>query len=132
MTTPSIDLDRDLAGLRKLENRGPHTTEAEAQGSFARLSDFRDGAIFAAHFSGSSGWEKHPAGDEFVQILDGETVLEIIVGDAIESHSLKGGMVMVVPQDCWHRFTSETGVKVMTATPLPTEHIHVDDPRTLD
>ena len=28
-------------------------------------------------------------------------------------------------------FVSERGVKVMTATPQPTEHLHVDDPRTV-
>ena len=39
------------------------------------------------------------------------------------------GMMLVVPQNCWHRFDSETGVKVMTATPRPTTHLHVDDPR---
>ncbi len=128
----TIDLNRDLAGLVKLEGRGEHTTEAEAQNSFASLGPYRDGGLFAAHFSGSSGWEKHPKGDEIVQILEGETLLEIIVDDEIQAYELSAGMMLVVPQDCWHRFTSETGVKVMTATPQPTEHIHVDDPRTLD
>ena len=127
----TIDLRRDLCGLVKLEGRGAHTTEAEAQASFASLMPFRDGGLFAAHFSGSSGWEKHPKGDEIVQILEGETLLEIIVDDEIECHRLNAGMLLVVPRDCWHRFTSESGVKVMTATPQPTEHLHVDDPRTL-
>lgn len=127
----TIDLKRDLAGLVKLEGRGEHTTEAEAQNSFARLAPYRDGGLFAAHFSGSSGWEKHPKGDELVQILEGGTLLEIIVDDEIQAHQLSAGMMLVVPQDCWHRFTSESGVKVMTATPQPTEHLHVDDPRTL-
>ncbi len=127
----TIDLNRDLAGLVKLEGRGAHTTEEEAQASFMALADFRDGGIFAAHFSGSSGWERHPKGDEIVQILEGATRLEIIVGDEVESHELGAGTMLVVPRGCWHRFTSEHGVKVVTATPRPTEHIHVDDPRTL-
>ena len=38
-------------------------------------------------------------------------------------------MLLVVPRGCWHQFVSEHGVKVMTATPQPTEHLHVDDPR---
>ncbi len=127
----TIDLNRDLAGLVKLEGRGAHTTEDEAQASFMSLGDFRDGGLFAASFSGSSGWERHLKGDEIVQIVEGATRLEVIVGDEIESHELTAGMLLVVPQGCWHRFISEHGVKVMTATPQPTEHLHVDDPRTL-
>ena len=64
----TIDLGRDLAGLITLEGRGPHTTEEEAQKSFMKLADFRDGALFAASFSGSSGWERHRKGDEIVQM----------------------------------------------------------------
>ena len=127
----TIDLNRDLAGLVKLEGRGAHTTEDEAQASFMSLGEFRDGGLFAASFSGSSGWERHLKGDEIVQVVEGATRLEVIVGDEIESHELSAGMLLVVPQGCWHRFTSEHGVKVMTATPQPTEHLHVDDPRTL-
>ncbi len=127
----TVDLNRDLAGLVKLEGRGAHTTEEEAQASFMTLADFRDGGIFAASFSGSSGWERHSKGDELVQIVEGETRLEVIVDDEIESHELAAGMLLVVPRGCWHRFTSEHGVKVMTATPQPTEHLHVDDPRSL-
>ena len=127
----TIDLNRDLAGLVKLEGRGAHTTEDEAQASFMSLGDFRDGGLFAASFSGSSGWERHLKGDEIVQIVEGATRLDVIVGDEIESHELTAGMLLVVPQGCWHRFISEHGVKVMTATPQPTEHLHVDDPRAL-
>ena len=127
----TIDLDRDLAGLVKLEGRGPHTTEEEAQASFMKLADFRDGGLFAASFSGSSGWERHSKGDEIVQIVEGSTRLDIIVDDEIETHRLTAGMLLVVPQGCWHQFISDEGVKVLTATPQPTEHLHVDDPRTL-
>ena len=92
----TIDLGRDLAGLVTLEGRGPHTTEEEAQDSFMKLADFRDGALFAASFSGASGWERHLKGDEIVQILEGSTRLDIIVGDERESHHLSAGMLLVV------------------------------------
>ena len=127
----TVDLNADLNGLVLLENRGAQTTEEEAQHSFASLASFRDGGIFAAHFSGSSGWERHPKGDELVQILAGSTRFEIIIDDEIEALELKAGMMLVVPQNCWHRFDSKNGVKVMTATPRPTKHLHVDDPRTV-
>ena len=126
-----IDLGRDLTGLTRLEGRGPHTTEEEAQDSFLKLTEFRDGALFVASFSGSSGWERHLKGDEIVQVLEGSTRLDIIVDDERESHHLCAGMLLVVPQGCWHQFFSDDGVTVLTATPQPTEHLHVDDPRTL-
>ncbi len=126
-----IDLGSELSSLVRLEGRGAHTTEEEAQASFKRLADFRDGALFIANFSGSSGWERHLKGDEIVHIVEGSTRFDIIVEDRIESHRLGAGALLVVPQGCWHRFTSEDGVKVMTATPQPTEHLHVDDPRAL-
>ena len=115
----TIDIARDLATLALLEGRGEHTTEAEAQASFARLGEFRDGGIFAAHFSGCSGWERHPKGDEIVQILEGAVSFEIIVADEWQTLDLEAGMMVVVPQNCWHRFTSEAGVKVLTATRSP-------------
>jgi mannose-6-phosphate isomerase-like protein (cupin superfamily) len=126
----AVDLTHDLEGLVMLKDRYGHPTDEESQKSFAKLSDYRDGGIFAAHFSGNSGWERHPKGDEIVQILEGATRFDIIVDDVMQSLDLSAGMLVVVPKGCWHRFESETGVKVMTATPKPTEHRHVDDPRT--
>jgi mannose-6-phosphate isomerase-like protein (cupin superfamily) len=125
-----IDLNRDLAGLPLLKERYGHPTDAESRKSFATLADYRDGGIFATHFSGSSGWERHPNGDEVVQILEGATRFDIIVDDVVQSLALSAGMMVVVPKGCWHRFESETGVKVMTITPKPTQHTHRDDPRT--
>lgn len=127
----TIDLGRDLAGPVTLEGRGPHTTEEQAQASFMKLAPFRDGYLFASSFSGCSGWERHLKGDEIVQIVEGSTRLDIIVDDEIETHQLAAGMLLVVPQGCWHQFIPDDGVKVLTATLQPTEHLHVDDPRTL-
>jgi mannose-6-phosphate isomerase-like protein (cupin superfamily) len=126
----AVDLNRDLEGLPMLKARYGHPTDEESQKSFATLSDYRDGGIFATHFSGSSGWERHPNGDEVVQILAGATRFDMIVDDVLQSLELSAGMMVVVPKGCWHRFESETGVKVMTITPKPTQHTHVEDPRT--
>ena len=112
-----IDLNRDLDELTMLRDRGPHTTEEEAQASIAKLADFRDGGVFASHFSGKHGWERHPKGDEIVQILQGTTQFDIIIDDVMQSFELSAGMLLVVPKGCWHRFESEHGVKLLTATP---------------
>ena len=105
-----------------LKERHGHPTDAESLKSFATLAAYRDGGIFATHFRGSSGWERHPHGDEVVQILAGATRFDILVDEVMQSLELSAGMLVVVPQGCWHRFESESGVKVLTITPKPTQH----------
>ena len=57
---------------------------------------------------------------------------DIIVDDEKQTLQLEPGMLMVVPQACWHRFRSQSGVTVLTATPRKDEeHTFVDDPRGL-
>jgi mannose-6-phosphate isomerase-like protein (cupin superfamily) len=124
-----FDLDHVLRDLPRLRGRGAHTSEEELRRSIRPLAGFRDGGLFASSFSGSSGWERHPAGDEIVHILAGSTRFDIILDDEIESHELRAGTIVVVPRGAWHRFESSEGVTVLTATPQPTEHHHVDDPR---
>ena len=91
-----------------------------------------DGAIFTAKVAGKSAWERHPNGDEIVQVIDGATTLHLITSEGRQSLTLSAGMMVVVPQNAWHQFESPGGVCVMTATPQPSEHIRVDvdDPRT--
>jgi mannose-6-phosphate isomerase-like protein (cupin superfamily) len=129
-----IDLNAEFAKLRMLRGRTPETPAAEREGAFAKLAPYRDSAINAARFSGEGPWERHPNGDEIVQIVDGATTLHVMFEDGPQSFALKAGMVAIVPQGTWHRFESPDGVSLMTATPQPTEHltVAVDDPRTLE
>ena len=130
-----IDLKAEFSKLNMLHGRRPEMTEADRKGSgaFATLSPFRDGNIFSAKFSGDGAWERHPNGDELVQVVDGSTTLHIMTEDGPQSHTRSAGMVVIVPQGAWHRFHSAEGVSLVTATPKPTEHLTVDveDPRTL-
>jgi mannose-6-phosphate isomerase-like protein (cupin superfamily) len=129
-----LDLNAEFAKLKMLRGRTPETTQAERAGAFARLAPYRDGAIFTAKFAGDGAWERHPNGDEIVQIVDGATTLHLMTAEGPQSLSLKAGMVAIVPQNTWHRFEAPDGVSLMTATPQPTEHltVTVDDPRTLE
>ena len=92
-----------------------------------------DASNFSAKFSGTSAWERHPQGDEIVQIVDGATTLHLMTAEGRQSVALSAGMMAVVPQNTWHQFEAPNGVCVMTATPQPTEHLRVDveDPRTM-
>ena len=76
-----------------LKDRYGHPTDAELLKSFATLAAYRDGGIFATHFRGSSGWERHPQGDEVVQILAGATRFDILVDEVMQSLELSAGML---------------------------------------
>jgi mannose-6-phosphate isomerase-like protein (cupin superfamily) len=130
-----LDLKGELAKLNMLHGRRPEMTEAErkASGGFATLSPFRDGNIFSAKFTGDGAWERHPNGEELVQVVEGSTTLHIITEEGPRSYALSAGMMVIVPQGAWHRFHAPEGVSLVTVTPKPTEHLTVDieDPRSL-
>ena len=127
--TQAVDIKAALAGRPVLHGRTKHASEAGAAAAFATLADFRGGGIFAGSFDGSSPWERHPNGDELVHILDGATTLSIIIDDEPRVFEMSGGMLVVVPQGCWHRFESPNGVTVLTMTPQSTEHTTEEHPR---
>ena len=130
-----VDVKSEFAKLSMLKGRRPDMTEADRKGTnaFKTLTPFRDGNIFSAKFSGNGAWERHPNGDELVQVIEGETKFHIITDEGLQTHLLKAGMLVVVPQNAWHRFEAPDGVGLMTATPKPTEHltVDIDDPRKL-
>jgi mannose-6-phosphate isomerase-like protein (cupin superfamily) len=129
----AIDIKAELAALPFLHGRGKDTTEAEKRAAFTTLSPYRDGGIFGGSFSGESQWERHQQGDEIVHIVDGATTLTLIENDDAEPQSLDmtAGMMIVIPQGCWHLFQAPAGVTIMTITPQPTEHLPADDPRSI-
>jgi mannose-6-phosphate isomerase-like protein (cupin superfamily) len=130
--TRVIDLTSEFAKLAMLEGRTPASTAAARREAISRLVPYRDGAIFAAKFSGKGAWERHPQGDEIVHIVEGGTTLHLITAEGRQSLTLKAGMLAVVPQNAWHQFEAPDGVALMTVTPQPTENLEIDveDPRT--
>lgn len=118
----SIHIENEFSKVKFLKNRTPETTNEQAKNAFALLSEYRDGGIYIAHYSGFSEWERHPKGDEFVQILEGNTTLVLFERSQEQRHILSAGQMLVIPKGVWHRFESPDGVKVMTITPQPTEH----------
>jgi mannose-6-phosphate isomerase-like protein (cupin superfamily) len=134
--TTILDLKATLGEMPMLHGRRPETTEADRQqsGAFRTLAPYRDGNIYSAKFAGDAAWERHPNGDELVQVVEGAATLHLITDGGPQSYEIKAGMIVVVPQGAWHRFHAPHGVRLMTATPKPTEHLTVDieDPRTLE
>jgi mannose-6-phosphate isomerase-like protein (cupin superfamily) len=128
----AIDINAELAKLSSIHGSGKNTTAAEQSDAFATLAHYRDGGIYCGSFLGESQWERHRNGDEIVHILDGETALTIVMDDGHQSFEMTAGMMIVVPQGHWHIFQAPDGVTLMTITPQPTEHLHVDDPRSIE
>ena len=117
-----VSIQEAFEKVKFLENRTPETSDVDAKEAFAKLSEYRDGGVFIAHYAGNSEWERHPKGDELVLVIEGETTL-ILLSDNVEaSHKLGKHELLVVPKNIWHRFETPLGVKVMTVTPQPTDH----------
>ena len=130
----ALKIDEEIAGLTPITNRGEHTTEDDVVAAFVELGngDFLDAGIFLGSFDGNAGWERHMKGEELVQVVAGSTEFDIILDDDKQTLELSAGMLLVVPRGCWHRFRSQDGVTVLTATPRnDEEHMFVDDPRLL-
>jgi mannose-6-phosphate isomerase-like protein (cupin superfamily) len=129
-----IDVKAELEKLSMFLERTPLSSAEQKMNAIVRLAPYRDGSIFASKFSGDSGWERHRQGDEIVEIIEGATTLHLMADDGPQSLTLSAGMMVIVPQGMWHRFNSQDGVTLITATPQPTDHpdVHVEDPRVLE
>lgn len=119
----TINLEKALSRTQFLANRTPnHSDNTQGGSAYATLSEFGNGGMYVANYAGFSEWERHPHGDEMVQVLEGETCLVLLIDDQEEPNKIKAGELIIVPQGVWHRFESPKGVKVLTITPQPTEH----------
>jgi len=135
MKMPMImDLYAELGKLTMLHGRTPQMSGADRAGTAAELGAYRDGALFASKFAGLGAWERHPNGEELVQIVEGAASLDIVTADGSETVEVRAGMLIVVPANAWHRFRSPNGIAMITATPRPSEHVRldVDDPRAIE
>lgn len=114
-----VSIDAAFASVTFLPDRTPLTDEADYT---ATLSRYRDGAMFVAHYAGTSEWERHPVGDEIVLVLDGTTTLILLIDGEEIMHRLHRNELLIVPKGVWHRFETPDGVRVMSVTPQPTDH----------
>ena len=116
------------AALPGVQGRRPDSSEEELNGAFGVLQETRESGMFIAKFTGESAWERHPNGDELVQVLAGRTKVTVIAEDGPQTLEMTADMAIVVPRGAWHKFQAETEVQLMTMTAMPTEHCTVDTP----
>jgi mannose-6-phosphate isomerase-like protein (cupin superfamily) len=127
-----INLTAELAKLKTLQGLTPQTAFEEGEG-FASLALYRDSAIFAIKSTGTTSWERHLDGEEFVQILEGAATIDMVTGvGPLQSFEVSAGMIAIVPKGVWHRARFAHDTTLITVTPTRTEFVKldVDDPRT--
>lgn len=117
-----ISIEAEFALLECLSNRTPESTDEEMRNSVSKLSDYRNGGIFVTYYYGNTEWERHPAGDEIVLVIEGRTTLILLEDDCETPNLLSEGEFFVVPQNVWHRFETPSKMKVWSVTPQPTDH----------
>ncbi|WP_266156560.1 cupin domain-containing protein [Dyella silvatica] len=112
--------------LKRLTYLAERTPEMAFNGgselAFLKVAPYRNGAISVGYYSGNTEWERHPGGDEIVMSIEGSTTLVFLVNGEQQRISLNTGELVVVPQNCWHRFEGSRHLKVLGVTPEPTEH----------
>jgi mannose-6-phosphate isomerase-like protein (cupin superfamily) len=112
-----------LGRLVHLPDRTPEMAfDGAADQAFAAVAPFRDGGISVGYYSGSSEWERHPAGDEIVMALEGSTTVIVLANGEQQRIALKAGDLLVVPKDHWHRFENSDRLKILGVTPQPSDH----------
>ena len=85
----AFDLAR-LAAKAKLNARGK------------TIAVFDDRTVGISRFSMHPRWEMHPHGDEFLQVIEGELELALLLPKQTERMTLRAGEIAVVPKGVWH------------------------------
>lgn len=117
-----VEMDAAFAKLTPIRDRTPTSSGPAFAAAFDTLASTETGGVFAAAFQGTSAWERHPNGDELVQIVKGQAFVSVITDGEVSVFDMKAPSFVIVPRGAWHRFEASEGVEVMTMTPQPTEH----------
>ena len=86
--------------------------------------------IGVSSFSTESHWERHPAGDELLYLLEGEVDITTLTEDGPVYANARAGSLFICPQGRWHRLSPRSPVSLLFATPGDgTEHSDAARPR---
>jgi mannose-6-phosphate isomerase-like protein (cupin superfamily) len=94
------------------------------------LASFNNCTVGVARFSAHPSWERHPAGDELLQVFEGELDLTLLTEDGPMETTLRPGSVFVVPRGLWHSPRPRGFVTMLfVSDPEGTEVSNKKDPR---
>lgn len=125
----TLDIRTAVGGLRELAIT-PAMTEEEAATSMQFLAPFNQCMLGVVCFSGQTPWERHPDGDELLQVLEGGVEVEVLTDDGSVRRTVAKGEVFVVPRGLWHRQLARITTTLLFATPIEGgENSWAADPR---
>jgi quercetin dioxygenase-like cupin family protein len=79
--------------------------------------------VALSHYSGDSNWERHPAGDEMLYVLDGGLEVTALTPAGPVRTQVDAGQVFICPKGLWHRPRPRGVVSLLSLTPGEgTEH----------
>jgi quercetin dioxygenase-like cupin family protein len=95
------------------------------------LGQVGNATLIVSKFQGLAPWERHPAGDELIVVLEGGGEITVLTDDGPVREELRPGRVFVCPKGLWHRPHAQPQMTALYLTPLGGgEHSFADDPRT--
>jgi mannose-6-phosphate isomerase-like protein (cupin superfamily) len=93
--------------------------------SFAELPEGRVQCVLGiVGFDGEESlhadqWERHPAGDETLCVLEGRLLVSIERDGATQSVVVGRGQALIVPRGAWHRLRAIEPGRLLFFTPAP-------------
>ena len=81
------------------------------------LGSLNGSAMGLVSFSGQTGWECHPAGDELLYYLEGEAEICLLAGGTEIRRHVKKGDVVQIPKGLWHSQRTVSPVRLFFITP---------------
>lgn len=95
----------------------PESDEAAAMRCMRVFGEFNGSAMGVVSFSGHTGWECHPAGDELLYYLEGEAEIRIITEAGDVRRTVRQGDVVQIPRGLWHSQKTVGEVRLFFITP---------------
>ncbi len=81
------------------------------------LATLNQCTVGVSRFSAHSHWERHPAGDEMLHILEGEVDITTLTDDGPVHSTAGAGSIFICPQGLWHQLRPRSPVSLLFATP---------------
>ena len=106
----------------------PIMTTEDGTASFWRLAPFNQGMVWVGRWSGQSPWERHPDGDEFLYVVEGEVDVMVLTDERPVQTTVRAGSIFVVPRGRWHRQLARAAVMQLGVTEGRIEHSIADYP----
>lgn len=106
-------------------------TPEQFHAAFCDLGQMDRGSASVGIWQGQTPWEFHKEGDEFLQVLQGEVTITLLINGSKKTYPLVKDSVFIVPARVWHRSHAEQPVTLLSVLASPHGPVsYAEDPRT--